>query len=76
MSTGNGGNRMAGRMELVLSTVLRWGMLLSAVVVGLGAVLMFMTGHSGYGAGLDISRLLFYDDSKVPHRFYPTNPLT
>ncbi len=34
---------------------------------------MILTERSGYGAGFEITKLLYYDESKVPHRFYPTN---
>ncbi|MBI2183924.1 MAG: DUF1634 domain-containing protein [Thaumarchaeota archaeon] len=65
--------RSAGRSELALSLVLRWGVISSAAVIVLGVLLMIFTGNSGYGAGLDMGRLLFYDESNLPHRFYPTD---
>ncbi|GBC75175.1 hypothetical protein HRbin06_00489 [archaeon HR06] len=61
------------RKEVMLSLVLRLGVISSVAIIILGVILMILTGHSGYGAGFDIAKLLYYDESKIPHRFYPTN---
>jgi len=63
----------SGRKEVALSLILRSGVISSAAIIILGLILMLLTGHSGYGAGFDIARLLYYDESKIPHRFYPTD---
>lgn len=60
-------------METVLSLVLRWGVILSGIVILLGLVLMLLTGHSGYGAGFEIEKILQYNESSVSLRFYPTD---
>ncbi|MCL4435223.1 MAG: DUF1634 domain-containing protein [Thaumarchaeota archaeon] len=65
--------KSGGRMETTLSLVLRWGVILSGIVIFLGVVLMLLTGRSGYGAGADIEKILQYNESNVPHRFYPTD---
>ncbi|MFN3621996.1 MAG: DUF1634 domain-containing protein [Nitrososphaerales archaeon] len=70
---GNGGEDDGGKKEVLLSLILRSGVILSAAFIIFGLILMLLTGHSGYGAGFDIAKLLYYDESKTPHRFYPTN---
>lgn len=59
-------------IEVVLSLVLRWGVIASAIVILLGVVLMITSGESGYGAGFDIVKLLQYN-SEVAEMLYPTN---
>ncbi len=73
MGSNGRGEDVGRRKEVVLSLVLRWGVVSSAAIIILGLILMILTGHSGYGAGFDIDRLLYFDESKIPHRFYPTN---
>ncbi|MEM2211161.1 MAG: DUF1634 domain-containing protein [Nitrososphaerales archaeon] len=64
---------VGNRKEVILSLLLRWGVVSSAIIITLGLILMILTERSGYGAGFEITKLLYYDESKVPHRFYPTN---
>jgi uncharacterized membrane protein len=68
---GNGDDDALG-IEVVLSLVLRWGVISSAIVILVGVVLMLATGESGYGAGFEINNLLQYNSS-VAETFYPTN---
>ncbi|MEM3427935.1 MAG: DUF1634 domain-containing protein [Nitrososphaerales archaeon] len=67
------GEDASGRKEVVLSLILQLGVMSSAAIIILGVILMILTGHSGYGAGFETARLLYFDESKVPHRFYPTD---
>lgn len=61
------------RKEEVLSLVLRWGVIVSAAIIIAGLALLIISRHSGYGASFDIVKLLYFDESKTPHGFYPTN---
>lgn len=61
------------RKEVVLSLILRSGVISSAAIIIVGLILMLLTGHSGYGAGFDISKILYYDGGNVSHGFYPTD---
>ncbi len=65
--------KIGGRMETILSLVLRWGVILSGIVILLGLALVLLTGHSGYGAGSDLEKILQYNESNVSLRFYPTD---
>lgn len=44
--------------ELVVSTLLRYGVLISLALVVCGVILMFATGSTGYGQGLDLRGLV------------------
>lgn len=44
--------------ELVVSALLRYGVLISLALVVCGVVLMFATGSTGYGQGLDLQGLV------------------
>lgn len=49
------------RDELIVSTLLRSGVLISLLLVAIGAILMFATGSTGYSEGLDLQKLLAVD---------------
>lgn len=67
----------------VLSVVLRGGVILSALVIGLGLLLFLFTGQSGYmldsnGAGNASAYFTFHQstpDSSLDQLYFPTNPV-
>jgi uncharacterized membrane protein len=73
--TPGGQGKDLGRMELLVSTILRVGIVVGAVLIILGVVLMAHTGQTGYGAivphGLDA--LLKFTSPGSPGHF-PTAP--
>lgn len=64
-----------GRMELLVSTILRVGIVLGAVLIVIGVVLLAHTGQTGYGAipPHGLSALLRFRELGSPGH-YPTTP--
>ncbi len=65
---------------LLLSLVLRGGVILSATLVAIGLVLLFVTGQTGYTldpskGGSELSNLLAYHDENSASLYFPINPL-
>jgi uncharacterized membrane protein len=52
------GHSVASDGELIVSTLLRYGVLISLALVALGVVLLFAAGSTGYGQGLELQGLL------------------
>jgi len=55
--------------EAVISFVLRWGVLISAIIIFFGVVLMLIK-HNSLSTGWNLKDLLFYDQAMPPHRFF------
>jgi len=55
--------------EVVISFVLRWGVVTAAVIIFLGVVLMLIK-HNSLSTGWNLKDLLFYDPATPPHRFF------
>jgi uncharacterized membrane protein len=64
-----------GRMELLVSAILRVGIVLGAVLIVVGVALLATTGQTGYGAVLPhgLSALLRFSAPGSPGHF-PTTP--
>ena len=62
--------RGASFKEVVISFVLRWGVLTSAAIIFFGVVLMLVK-HDSLSTGWDLKDLLFYESGMPPHRFFP-----
>ena len=55
--------------EAVISFVLRWGVLISAIIIFFGVVLMLIK-HNSLSTGWNLEDLLFYDQAMPPQRFF------
>jgi uncharacterized membrane protein len=62
-----------GRMERLVSTCLRVGIVLDAILIVVGVVLLAHTGQTGYGAVHGLAALLNYSRPGSPGHF-PTTP--
>jgi uncharacterized membrane protein len=62
-----------GRMELLVSTILRVGIIVGAVLIVLGVMLMARSGQTGYGAIHGLDALLKFTSPGSPGHF-PTAP--
>jgi len=56
--------------EAVISFVLRWGVLISTIIIFFGVVLMLIK-HNSLSTGWNLKDLLFYEQATPPHRFFP-----
>lgn len=52
------GESRALSSEVIVSSLLRFGVLISLALVAIGVILMLATGGTGYGGGLDLPGLL------------------
>jgi uncharacterized membrane protein len=61
-------------LQNVVSNTLLFGVLASAIIVGIGVVVMFVEGKTGYSCQLsDLTCLLGYNPNTVPHGDYPNS---
>ena len=55
--------------ETVISFILRWGVVISAIIIFFGVVLMLIK-HNSLSTGWNLEDLLFYDQAMPPQRFF------